>query len=202
MQMRHLPDVSEGYSAVSVGAGWAKYLSDHNLGVGAFLTFEVVDARRLVVASHIRFAPEDSEEPQQPDVDSGAVRDYRPCEPAEAQDTHRHATIVHPDVRSDEALQFRKILRKTHLKKHNSSRIVSDYHPRWSTHLQPYSQFRAARQRGVFADPWNLGECTSYNLRGAVLGVGAGCTNQVLAHSRQGSVRWRVVHSTWRSVRM
>ncbi len=30
VQLRHLPDVSSGYSAVSVGGGWAKFLEDQN----------------------------------------------------------------------------------------------------------------------------------------------------------------------------
>ena len=49
VQVRLLPDVSSGNSAVSVGGGWAKFVADHALGLGAFLTFEYVDERRLVV---------------------------------------------------------------------------------------------------------------------------------------------------------
>ena len=58
LKFRLLPDVRTGISAVSVGGGWAKFLEDQNLGVGAFMTFEVVDERRLVVALHHRSAVE------------------------------------------------------------------------------------------------------------------------------------------------
>ena len=36
--------------------------------------------------------------------------------------------------------------------------------------------------------------CTHAYLGGELLGVGAGCTNRVLAHSRSGSLRWMLVH--------
>lgn len=121
LQLRHLPDVSSGFSAVSVGGGWAKFLTNQNLGVGSFLTFEVVDERRLVAAHHIRCAAIDCEGPQQHDVDSSAVRDPRPREPPEAEHSHCPVSIVHPEVRSATSPQFRKTIRKTH----DSSRIVS-----------------------------------------------------------------------------
>lgn len=125
LHMRHLPDVSSGFFAVSVGGGWAKFLTDHNLGVGSFLTFEVVDERRLVAAHHIRCAAIDCEGPHQHDVDSCAVRDPRPREPPEVEHSHSEVSIVQRAARSATSPQFRKTIRKTHLKTHNSSRIVS-----------------------------------------------------------------------------
>lgn len=72
LQFQRLLDVSDGISAVSVGDGWAKFLESQNLGIGAFLTFEVVDDRRLVVAHHHRSADEDFQLPHLADVDTGA----------------------------------------------------------------------------------------------------------------------------------
>ena len=144
LQLRHLPDVSTGFSAVSVGGGWAKFITDHNLGVGSFLTFEVVDDRRLVAAQHIRCGAESCEGPQQHEVDSGAVRDSRGSHPSEAENSHRPRSIVHPEVRSATLPQFRKTMRKTHLKKHDSSRIVSAHRTCWSPHHGFYWQFRVA----------------------------------------------------------
>lgn len=132
VQLRHLPDVSSGYSAVSVGGGWAKFLSDNNLSIGAFLTFEVVDERRLVVAHHLRCAAEGCEDSQQTDVESGTVRDWRPREPPSAEHTHRLATVSHTDVRLGTTAQFRKTIHKTNLTKHDSSRIVRLQHTCWS----------------------------------------------------------------------
>lgn len=48
-----------GIAATSVGGGWARFVSDQNLGHGALLTFEVVDDWRLVVALHRRSGAED-----------------------------------------------------------------------------------------------------------------------------------------------
>lgn len=60
LQIRQLQHVRPpGVSAVSIGGGSAIFLVDHNLNVGAFLTFEVVDSRRFVVAIHSRSAPVD-----------------------------------------------------------------------------------------------------------------------------------------------
>lgn len=50
LQFRRYSDVHTGVSAVFGGGGWAKFVADHHLGDGAFLTFEVVDERSLVVA--------------------------------------------------------------------------------------------------------------------------------------------------------
>ena len=52
--MRRVEDRNAGVSAVSVGRGWSKFVQDQDLRVGAFLTFELVDSRCLVVSIHRR----------------------------------------------------------------------------------------------------------------------------------------------------
>lgn len=124
LKFHRFADVSSGSSAVSVGGGWAKFILDQNLGVGAFLTFEVVDDRRLVVAHHQRCAASDFEQPQRRLLEFGLVN-HCEGEPPEDDAGHRREANVLPDVRSDDRPQFCKTIRKTHLKKHDSSRIVS-----------------------------------------------------------------------------
>ena len=111
-----------GISAVSVGGGWAKFLHDQQLGFGAFMTFEVVDERRLVVALHQHRAPEFA---QQTDTVAGLVRDCCNSDLSEVLNTHPTTLTVLPEVRTGDGPQFRKKLRKTHILKHASSRIVS-----------------------------------------------------------------------------
>ena len=110
---------------MSVGGGWAKFVIDNKLSMGAFLTFEVVDERRLVVAHHTRCTAEDGEGPHQPDINSATVREWRYIEPPEAEHPHRLATMPNTDVQSNTLQRFRKTLRKTHVAKQNNSRIVS-----------------------------------------------------------------------------
>ena len=50
LKFRRFADVHTGVSAVSVGGGWEQFVTDHELGDDAFLTFEMVDERTLVVA--------------------------------------------------------------------------------------------------------------------------------------------------------
>ena len=69
LQLRLHPGMPDGISAVSVGGGWAKFIADHQLGDGAFLTFEVVADDCLVVALHCRSAHEDMEPFQRTGVD-------------------------------------------------------------------------------------------------------------------------------------
>ena len=88
LKLHKFVDVSSGRSAVSVGGGWAKFVLDQNLGLGAFLTFEVVDDRRLVVAHHQRCVAEDFEEAQEVNVDIGLVGGCE-REPAEDDEGHR-----------------------------------------------------------------------------------------------------------------
>jgi len=54
LQLRRYTSGHCGVSAVSVGGRWSKFVADHHLGDGAFLTFKVVDERSLVVALHAR----------------------------------------------------------------------------------------------------------------------------------------------------
>lgn len=126
LQVRRIESgVLPGISAVSVGAGWARFIAEQDLGLGAFLTFEVVDDRRLVVAVHQRCAAPDFKPlTPQPDVSSGVVRDSERETPA-VDERHRSWSNVLPDVRSEDRPQFHKTLRKTHLKKQDSSRFVS-----------------------------------------------------------------------------
>lgn len=125
VQVRLLPDVSSGNSAVSVGGGWAKFVADHALGLGAFLTFEYVDERRLVVTHHQRSADIHCQPHQQPDIDSASVRNWRSREPPHVADRHTRQAMVLPEDRSGVRLQFRKQLRASHMKEQDSSRIVS-----------------------------------------------------------------------------
>ena len=125
LQTRRLDDVLPGVSAVSVGGGWAKFLADHNLGKGAFLTFEVVDERHLVVALHNRSAPEDLHVPQQLHGDTDLVRDLLEHEPPEAGDSQHTQSPLLSEAHGNERPHFRKTLRKTHTLKNDSSRIVS-----------------------------------------------------------------------------
>ena len=73
LQLHRVDKPSTGVSAVSVGTGWYKFQQDHGLSWGAFLTFEVVDDRCLVVTIHRRGAPAEYLPPQQPVPDVQAV---------------------------------------------------------------------------------------------------------------------------------
>lgn len=127
LQFRRLPDFNTGISAMSVGGGWAKFISDQHLGVGAFLTFEVVDERRLVVALHERSALEDFQPLQQQRVvEPTEVRECSDREPPPVDNTdpvHSHLPVL-PKVLGDDRPQFQKTLRKTHMKKHDCSILV------------------------------------------------------------------------------
>ena len=126
IQFRRLHNVRKGIvSAVSVGDGWPKFIADHNLATGAFLTFEVVDSRRLVAALHHRSARDDFAQPQLPDVCTGLSRDTFPLNPSDAGDNHPRQSLRLPDVQRNDCPNFRKTLRKSHTKKQDSSRIVS-----------------------------------------------------------------------------
>ena len=142
LQFRRLLDVSGGISAVSVGDGWARFLENQNLGVGAFLTFEVVDDRCLVVAHHHRKVDEDIPLAQLTDVDTGAERERREREPPVAENSPPRQSNVLTQERLDDRLQFRKTLRKTHMKKHNCSRIVSANPNCMPPHRQSLGQSR------------------------------------------------------------
>ena len=126
LQFRRLHNVRKGIvSTVSVGDGWPKFVADHNLGPGAFLTFEVVDSRRLVAALHRRSATKDLSHPHLPDAWTGLARDCLDLPSSKTGNNHRRQSPQLPDVRSNDRPHFRKTLRKTHTKKQGSNRIVS-----------------------------------------------------------------------------
>lgn len=110
---------------MSVGGGWAKFCADQLLGDGAFLTFEVVDERRLVVALHCRSAHDNMKPFQLPGVDGTVVRDCSDIKPPVEDNPQPVQASVRHEVRIDECPHFQKTLRKTHTKKHESNRIVS-----------------------------------------------------------------------------
>ena len=66
---------------MSVCAGCPKFIHDQDLGYGAFLTFEIVDERRLVVGIHRRSALAHAVSPQKHMDTNYVVRDC--CEPDE-----------------------------------------------------------------------------------------------------------------------
>ena len=119
------PDMSPGVPAVSVCAGWPKFVRDQDLGYGAFLTFEIVDTRRLVVSIHRRSSLAHADFPQKHVDISYVVQDSR--EGDEGM-TNIHSLSSHPglhDIPSDSPPHFLKTLRKTHTAKCASSRMVS-----------------------------------------------------------------------------
>ena len=130
IKFRRLHNVRKGIvSAVSVGEGWAEFIADHNLGPDAFLTFEIVDSRRLVAAFHHRSALEDFAQPQLPSVCARLARDTFPLNPSDAGDNHPRQSLQLSDVQRNDCPHFRKTLRKSHTKKQHSSRIVSSLNP-------------------------------------------------------------------------
>ena len=125
LQIRRLHNMRAGVAAVSVGGGWAKFIEDQKLGVGAFLTFEVVDKRRLVVALHNRRSADEPHQPQALHADTLLVRDLLECDPPDAGESQHTVTQVLSEANGHERPQFRKTLRKTHTLKNESSRLVS-----------------------------------------------------------------------------
>lgn len=126
LQIRRLPHVRRpGVSAVSIGTGWANFIAEHNLHVGAFLTFEVVDSRRLVVAIHSRNVSGHLHQPQQLHGDTFDEGDLLEQDPPQAGDSPDTKSPVRSEAQGVERPQFRKKLRKTHTGKGDSSRMVS-----------------------------------------------------------------------------
>ena len=151
LQIRRLHPVLPGVSAVSIGGGWPKFVADHNLGVGAFLTFEVVDTRRLVASIHNRSASPvlHHEEHVHGDVvDEGDLpeRDYSEA----GGNQHTHSPVL-PEAHGDERPQFRKTLRKTHTLKNDSSKLVSGTPIDGSvvSHVRTFRGFFHFQQRSV-----------------------------------------------------
>ena len=129
LQIRRLHGVCAGVAAVSVGNGWAKFVEDQKLGVGAFLTFEVVDERRLVVALHNRRSPKELRQPEAIHGDNALLRDLLDRDLHEAGDPRRTPSHTLSEAHGGERTQFRKTLRKTHTQKGESNRMVSAVPP-------------------------------------------------------------------------
>lgn len=125
LRIRRLPDAHRGISAVSIGGGWARFIADQHLGVGAFLTFEVVDSRRLVVALHRCSAPTDYSPLHQHRFDAALVRDCLQREPPEVDTLNPMPSDSLSPVRGNDRPHFQKMLRKAHMKKYASNKLVS-----------------------------------------------------------------------------
>ena len=190
LQLRRLPKMPRGISAVSVGGGWTKFIADQHLGDGAFLTIEVVDERRLVVALHYHSAHEHIKPFQLPGVNSTIVRDCRDIEPPVEDNPQPVQASVLREVRIDERPDFQK----THMKKHESSRIVS------VTPCSPKCRHPGLWQFRVFVTLASLmvrveAQMSVWAMVIEVLFiVFARCPNCVLAYTRIGRVRRHLVH--------
>lgn len=125
VRFRRLPGMPGGVAATSVGGGWARFVSDQNLCHGALLTFEVVDDRRLVVALHCRRGAEDCRALCSCEFGHSAVRACRTRElPHRYNSQPGHSTVL-TEVRCGDRPQFQKTLRKSHMRKHESCKLVS-----------------------------------------------------------------------------
>lgn len=134
-----------GISATTVGGGWARFVTDHNLNIGAFLTFELVDERRLIVSIHRRSGAEDYAPAQTRHVSMPAVLDRRDREPPEVDNSRSEHSAVLPVVCCNDRPQFRKTLRKTAMRKCESSKLVS-------AHIQfPLISLYTSQVSGFFA---------------------------------------------------
>ena len=125
LRIRRLPDAQRGISAVSIGGGWARFIADQHLGVGAFLTFEVVDSRRLVVALHRCSTAPDYSPLHQHRFDAALVRDCLQSEHTKVDRVNPMPADSHSGVRGNDRPHFLKTLRKAHMKKYASSKLVS-----------------------------------------------------------------------------
>lgn len=127
VRFRRLPDMQRGISATSVGGGWARFVEEQNLGHGAFLTFEVVDDRRLVVALHTRNSAEDCPPARGGEFGHTLLRDSREHEHSSADNSQPTLSTVLCSDRCDERPHFIKTLRKTNMMKRASCKLVSDH---------------------------------------------------------------------------
>lgn len=169
------PDMPAGESAVCVCAGWPKFVRDQDLGYGAFLTFEIVDDRRLVVSIHRHsvLAHADSQQKR-------VVEDCR--EPDEGMNNIPYLSSRPglPELLSDSHPHFQKTLRKTHTKKCASSRMVS-WNPNSLSCTHSFVNCRDVRITEVLMGP-QFGSCAVDSLVEFLVNVGAGCPSRVLAH--------------------
>ena len=129
LHLRRSADAHMGVSVVSVGGGWAQFVSDHELSEGAFLTFEMVDERTLVVAVHAIGAPCSDESHEQERIPEETY--WHLCSanwppPRDSCEAPQSLRQVVTEVAIDpHQIQFHKTLRKTHLKKNDGGRLVS-----------------------------------------------------------------------------
>ena len=125
LRFQRLPDMHSGIAATSVGGGWSRFVADQNLSIGAFLTFEVVDDRRLVVSLHRRSGAEDDGPAQKSAFPNNLVRDRSDREAPEAGHCATEQSSAVPCVHCDNRPHFQKTLKKTHMRKMASSKLVS-----------------------------------------------------------------------------
>ena len=145
-----------GVSAVSVGGGWAQFVNDHELGEGAFLTFEMVDERTLVVAVHAigaRCSDESHEQERIPEETYWHLCSANWPPPGDSCEAPQSLRQVVTEVAIDpHQIQFHKTLRKTHLKKNDGGRLVSN-DPNSLSHIDTHF--------GIIGFLWLLMPCTA-----------------------------------------
>ena len=136
-----LPDMLAGVSAVSICAGWPNFVHDQQLGYGAFLTFEIVDERRLVVSIHRRaLAHADSSQKH-------LVQDCREPEHCRKNIPCLSSRRGLHELLSDSRPHFQRTLRKTHTKKCASCRMVS-WNPKSISCTHSFGNCRDVRPLG------------------------------------------------------
>jgi hypothetical protein len=200
LRFRRFLDNRRGVSAMSVGKGWARFMSDHGLGIGALLTFEVVDERRLVVGVHRRSALKEPQSFQQhPNLGHLACDSREQPEVGFSFPAKSRRPRLHEDG-GDACPHFLKTLRKTHTKKCTSARMVSWFYssfPFWQKFVS-YSFFWCVHLRAG----GQFGEGIVAIMYANLIGMGAGCPSCVLAQTRTGGVRGNLVHSQRAAVAM
>ncbi|KAG0627795.1 hypothetical protein M758_2G228600, partial [Ceratodon purpureus] len=120
---------SGGLAFISIGTGWASFVSDHKLTIGAFLTFEVLDTACLAVAIHRRSSSPVSP-PEVVDADIKPTRLVHRDLPEVGHARRRLSTqlpttrVTHlHDSTAADIPSFRKTLRKSHVLDVPSSRV-------------------------------------------------------------------------------
>ena len=196
LHFRRYASWNKGVSAVSVGGGWAKFCEDHSLGEGAFLTFEVVDARSLVVALHARGALGSHQRSQEEwIVEAGSQRPWSEHvpPPEDNRSTRQWGRGVQSDLPSDQRPQFQKTLRKTHMTKNDCGRLVST-DPKSNNCRHPLCQYRVIVRCSPHAGSFGSSHAPEMMVLCNWLFVHVGCADYILAHSWSGGVRWTVLH--------
>ena len=93
-------------SAKSVCCGWSQFLSDQDLGVGAFLTFEVADGRYLAVTIHRRRGIAESSPDEKPRVVNAPILPLRKSGPLMTPRPRQHGPAPPP---VDEVLEKKAV---------------------------------------------------------------------------------------------